>query len=277
MRSDSMRFTDTKNKRRIRRYDKKIIEEYCTKKGKKLSYFGLTGAKMLDILEWKDYLEIWVAVEVDDEDYSELNFTALENNLASGLTAIEGDIDDVLIGSINDRVKFPLEVFNLDYSGGALYKNKEGEAKRLKGWESLIRRQSEHKHDFLLFLTLNSREKDEGEIDGVLTEMQHRLKDEEKSKLATIIQEGKKRDKFKVYIPSLIAQYAASRKYKLNCYPPICYTGSSSIPMIHFVFELEFKKGRASPLFPLPLEQIMDIPLYWCENGVICNEKGEEI
>lgn len=276
-----MRFIDTPNKRVIRKFDKKIIEKYSVQKDEKLSYFGLPGGQMLDILEWSGYLERWVAVEIDDDAYSDLNFTALEKNLASGLKAIKGDIDDMLLGNVDDRVEFPFDLFNLDYSGGAIYKDKAGEARRLKAWGNLFLKQGRYKHDFLLFLTLNSREKDEGEINEVLIEIQKLLKKGGKGQIALIIEktirEGKKRDKFKIYIPYLITQYAAYHKYMLRCHPPICYTGSSNIPMMHFIFELEFKKGRASPLSPFSVEQIIKIPLYRCENGVIYDEKGGKI
>lgn len=273
-----MRFKDTENKRAIRAFDRDVLATYCEEKGKKpLSYFGLPGARMLDILEWKEFLCRWVAVEIDDDAYSELNFTALEENLCSGLVAIQADIDDVLLGGADDRVEFPFDVFNLDYSGGAVYKGKSG-AKRLRAWENLFRRQSKHKHDFLLFLTLNSRERDEGEIDEALKEAQGFLEDHGKNVLAQdverIIGEGSKRDKFKIYIPVLMAHHASHYLYELSYSPPIRYAGSSKIAMMHFIFTMDQRRGRVTPLLQQALEQIVVSEVYDCRNGEICRSKG---
>jgi len=266
-----MRFTDTENKRAIRKYDKDILKEYAKEKNKKLSYLGLPGATMLDIIDWKEYLSRYTSIEIDKNEYRNLILTALSTGLSKGLKAVMGDIDEIL--SKNERVIFPYDLFNLDYSGGALYKNRHGGSKRINAWQSLFRRQSKQKEDFLLLITLNSREKDEGELNFILDEIKNNLTNKEFSDKIDEIKRGRKQPKFMIYVPYLVQKLAAENHYQLKYNGPIFYKGSSNISMTHFVFILTYQKGVATPMpFSCSLNEIIDSKIKVCEKGEIIDQ-----
>lgn len=273
-----MTFIDTKNKKAIRKFDKEIIGHFAEKKGKKLSYFGLPGPEMLDILEWKDHLQTYVAVEIDENAYSDLILTALSNGLTSGFKAIHGDIDKIILDENDVRVCFPFDLINLDYSGGILYKDKYGESARVDAWDKLFQKQKKHKEDFLLLITLNARERAKGEMDIALDEMRDEIGKYIHMDISHAIEWYKKSEeyhKFKVYIPYLFRSKASYSKYIPKCYPPIFYRGSSDRPMTHFVFEFTYLHGRATHA---PFQQsLLDILGSECMKCVDGNIKKYEI
>src|ERR1051326_6074962 len=96
--------------------------------------------------------------------------TAFKNHLESQLVLSMEEIDDALIrNKLRDGkpIPFGFEVANLDYEGGIVYKDINGDAKRVGALRSLFKGQGEVKKDFLLLLTINVRNNDKGEIDEV--------------------------------------------------------------------------------------------------------------
>ena len=56
-------YKTTPNKDAVRKYDKKKIKDLFLKKSKKLKYIGLPSPELNDILEWKEFLDTFVAIE----------------------------------------------------------------------------------------------------------------------------------------------------------------------------------------------------------------------
>ena len=192
-----MPFEDTDNKAAIRqRWDRPILERQVDILGRQLSYFGLTGPELHDLLDWRDLIGYKTAIESigktksekanAEETIGQLLANVMINKISSGFQLIRGDVEDIIIDGIDadglppqlsdgrpaHLMKLNYDVINLDFDGGLGYSNGRGEVKRTTAIKKLFERQAGH--SFVLFFTINIRDTLGTEIDSYLSELQRR-------------------------------------------------------------------------------------------------------
>ena len=122
-----MVFESNPNKDFLRsNYDKPLIEQWYRSRGKPLKYLGLPAWKMLDIIEWQDFLEHFTTIEREEDQQHLMFLRANVKDLEHRLHALYGEFDDLLITGRDKYGKtpqWPYDVVNLDYFGGFIYPN----------------------------------------------------------------------------------------------------------------------------------------------------------
>lgn len=237
-------FKSSKNKDVIRStYDRELVRAEFEHHEGRVTYFGLPGWRMLDVLAWRDYLKQIIAFEEQHILAIQMILTAFKNHLESRLTLSMEEVDDALIrNKLRDGkpIPFGFEVVNLDYEGGIVYKDINGDSKRVGALRALFKGQGEVKKDFLLLLTINVRNNDKGEIDEVVSKI---LKENGINKPISVPAQPVA-VKYKVYVPFLVQRIAEANRYDCLVHLPIYYSGASNkSTLVHFAFTLRFNKN----------------------------------
>jgi hypothetical protein len=148
---------------------------------------------------------------------------------------------------------FSYDLVNLDFLGGMGYRDKNGEAKRVRAIKKIIERQS--RTNFLLMLTLNVRDGLEDEFDRYL---QSASRIEAFQELQEVLEwyrvecgKGMKEYKLKSVVPLFIQRQAEQFGFDCYSHPAIVYEGDGRAKMVHFVFELK----HTSIIFPAYSDQ----------------------
>jgi hypothetical protein len=295
-----MSFADTKNKATIRRlWDRVVLESWRQKqKRDTLTYFGLPGPDICDLLDWKNVLDrLRSGVESlghtkqeqikAQEDIGRLSTNLFIAGIGSGFQLLRGDIEDIIIDGldhdgnrpqINDgrpahAAHFEYDVVNLDFDGGIGYREASGAAKRVTAIKKLFERQEGH--SFVLFLTINVRDTMGSEIEDYLRGLQIRDRGPSwRDTLAWYLDraDGEREYKLKATVPSFIHAISEARVFQCMSRPPIAYEGYERAHMIHFAFELEAMTpdGRSANLRGFSLQDDLDLielPFLRCEDG----------
>lgn len=287
-----MAYEDTPNKAKIRRdWDYYILANWFQKQGS-LTYFGLTGPEIRDLIDWQDVLdkrrtgiESPGLTREDKEETSRkiarINMNLMLNGMLSGYQQLIGDVEDVIINAvdtnsdppqINDAqpahlARFGYDVVNLDFDGGLGYK-KRGRVIRIDAIKRLFERQ--RGHSFVLFVTINVRHRLGEEINDSLRNLQSRNYDKNwHQKIGWYIQHPKHDFKLKAVVPALVNKSAETNGFRCTCHPPIAYIGHENAHMVHFTFELE-NVGMNLPVYgPHDDWNLIDLPLLRSDNGTI--------
>lgn len=266
------------NKRKVRDMDTSLIERHFKNRKGELRYLGLPASTLTELIKWQDYFAHFSAVERGNPQapyilQHNLVLTAFQSNLASKLSLLRGDIDDVLIqgaDSFGNTLQYPYDVVSLDYSGGLLYKDASGTSKRVDSIRTLIAAQAAHNQDFLLFISVNTDNHDNGEIRTLIETMGRDL-----SKLGVnidpTIQQYLRHPldeaRLKLYVPYVISQLSTS-SYDCELMKPIYYSGNRDTRMMHFAFYLVRTRGFAAGK---PSRQtfvrIINLPVFECADG----------
>lgn len=268
----------TINKQKVREMNFRLIQRHFYPRQGQLRYLGLPSSHLTDILQWESYFRHFSAVERGrlGEEYRyqhNLLLAAMQHGIIDRLELLRGDMDDVLLNSrdgFGTQVGFPFDVVSLDYSGGLIYKDASGRAKRADSIESLLRQQSSHDHDFLLLISCNLDNEDRGEIPAVLNDIQREL-EKYGVDASAAIQGYLKHDldeaRLKVYVPYLVGRLA-TRWYQCEYFKPIYYEGNRSTRMMHFSILLKrttaYVAGRPSRQ---TLVHILNLPAFHCVDG----------
>jgi len=231
---------------------------------------------MLDVKEWKPWLEGIFAVERESLFMQFIRRTAFYEGILEITQVLAGDIDDIMLNGVDSKgfeVKFGFTLVNLDYQGGVLYKQLAGGSKRISAIKKLIERQSETRKSFLLFLTVNARNRDQRELDLTLRGIGRTL---EKYRIdARDVIEWYANPKagydfkMKVYVPYLLSEIASLNHYRLVPFPPVTYIGTNSVRMMHFSFRMDFVPGTAGPVEKPSLVELVNIPMLEPKNGKV--------
>lgn len=294
-----MPFADTDNKAVIRRmWDRPILERWRShSRLETLTYFGLPGPDVCDLLDWRDILSKYrtgvegYGKEPDERERTQVDVHRLLTNLfvaqiSSGFELLRGDIEDVILDGwdheknrpqIHDNLAvhashFAYDLVNLDFDGGLGYRDDTGHARRVSAIKHLFYRQEGH--SFVLFLTINVRDTMGPEIEDYLRGLKSLDQSESwRRKMDWYLDrgEGERAYKLKVTVPSLIRHAAEHRVFRCAAYPPIAYKGHKA-DMIHFAFELtavSSDKPRANlrGFSPQSEFDLVDLPLLVCEAG----------
>ena len=288
-----MPFEDTLNKATIRRtWDAPVLAQQLQRLQRPLAYFGLTGPKLYDLLDWKNYIGVKTAVEsightqkqkaIAQETTGELLTNVMVNQLSSQFQLMRGDIEDIIIEGIDEdghppqesdgqpahRMKFTYDIINLDFDGGLGYLTHQGVAKRTTAIKRLFERQLGH--SFTLFLTVNVRDTLGDEIDSYLRELRKRnytVKWSDQVDWYLSRPEGQREYKLKATIPSFIHATAEPQMFKSICRPPIVYDGHGHARMVHFVFELCAQPGNLRTFSDQDDRDLLAVPLLRCRDG----------
>jgi hypothetical protein len=199
-----------------------------------LSYLGLPGPELLDILSWREFLGYCTAVEKADV-VDELELNALKNHLEHMVHVVCADIDELIQGE-NGHIKlhWPYQIINLDYYGGLINAKVNGTSRtsrRLETLKKLFERQLGAA--FILFLTLNLRDDDRGELDELVMQQEEDLLGLDLEGVAECFDKHRELNHaglLKIYVPILLDNIA--KQHTLVFIPPILYQGTQQ--MIHF-------------------------------------------
>lgn len=268
----------THNKQIVREMNTKIIERYLgTRKGS-LRYLGLPASTLTDIIMWNEYFEHFSAVERGQpgEEYRYqhgLMLTAMQYRIAGRLTLLRGDLDEILLNGrdeFGNLVLYPYDVVSLDYSGGIVYKDASGKAKRPESIAKLLEEQAIKDQNFLLFVSTNLDNEDQGEIRNVLLDIERELNKLGINSSPTInglVSHELQEARLKVYVPYLISNLAG-RWYQCEHAKSIFYEGNRGTRMMNFSVWLkrtkEFVAGRPSRQTTI---HILNLTAYCCTNG----------
>jgi hypothetical protein len=290
-------YVNTLNKATIRRgWDLPILEHWSTKMGRPLTYFGLPGPEIHDLIDWRHVLGVRTGVEspgrnkkeraIADEAIGRMNANTMFNGLSSGFQVLKADIEDVILNCVDNYgnppqlndgnpahlAHFRYDVVNLDFDGGLGYSTKNG-ARRVYALKKLFERQEGH--SFILFLTVNVRDTLGEEVEDYLQGLQRRDRGPGWYEIIDWYlnrAKGEREYKLKATVPSFIHAISESRVFQCRSRPPIAYTGHERARMIHFVFELEtvlVNRHKASLRgFSLQDDRdLIELPLLKSENG----------
>lgn len=268
----------TANKQKVRELNFRLIRERFEKRKGQLRYFGLPGEGMRDILLWNEFFLSFCAVERGEPDEEfllqhNLWLSAFKYGISDKLHLLRGELDSILLkgyDDYNNAIPFPFDVVSLDYCGGVIYKNSTGQSARANSIGELVRNQALHDIDFLLFLTCNLDNDDQGEIRKVFLDIQRDLIKLGVSADQTIkayLAHPDKEVQLKVYVPHLLRTLSSSA-YRCETFKPICYLGNRETHMINFSFWMErsskYAAGRPNRQ---SLVQLLNLPALKCVDG----------
>jgi hypothetical protein len=296
-------YNDTSNKRTIRReWDLPLLNRYRDRIGRRLTYFGLPGPQIHDLLDWDDVLaKHKTGVESPgrtkkeraeaDQTIGRLHTNIMVNDLGSGFQLLRANIEDVIINGIdNDGMPpqlndgaashlahFTYDLVNLDFDGGlGYYKEATKTVERVEALKALFARQQGH--DFVFLLTINVRDTIDAEIGGYLRGLQTR---ERGSGWYDLIDwyltrgPGEREFKLKAAVPSFIRAVAEHRNFRCVCYPPIAYEGHKQAHMLHFAFDLVSQTRSLLAFSAQDDRDLIELPLLRCEKGKLFLPKDQ--
>lgn len=253
------------------RIDREIVREFREEfyPESKLRYLGLPGKELLDVLSWREFIEYVSAIEgSDDEDErQDLELTIMKNKLDNVVDVIYDNIDDILTSDINNHsLKWPYQLVNLDYCGGLINRKEDTTSNRIDSIRGLISKQQDNA--FLLFITLNLRDRDDGDMDQRLKEIEDGLYPYSLRNLVDSLEEHRQLGnvgKLKIYLPVFLLNN--SPKYKPVFSPPVLYQGTKQ--MLHFVIKYVPFTGSASGRLIIPKDyvDILNQPLFLLHEG----------
>lgn len=231
-------------------------------------YFGLPGPAMLDVKEWKDDLDFVIAVENKQEMIGMMEVTATSLGLGDSVQVLLGDIETVLLNWEDENGEMPskdfFHVVNLDFEGGFIgFSDIKRNDRRTDAIRELFRHQKDQGESFILFLTVGFREKRHQEYDQKLHHIGEELASLGLNATETIkwYLSHSTRYKLKVYIPYLIDEIGRVNRYRLEKYLCFYYKGAGNVPMMHFIFDMQYLEGSISPR-RLSLKSLLDTPLF---------------
>lgn len=267
-----------------RQWDKPILLRASQGGKTLLSYFGLPGPAVEDLIEWRQVIGVATGVErlrrARDKRVEDLerHRRLMRNVLAEGLTdfqLLRGDIEDVILNAcdqdrnvpkVNDGnephlMRFRYGLVNLDFLGGVGYRDKNGETKRVRALRKLFERQ--RGTSFVLLLTLNVRDT----MDEEITTYLQRSSARQRAEVAPVLRwyaergAGEREYKLKALVPLFIQSVAEGEMFSVRCYPPVAYTGSGRARLVHFVFELTHVAGSLQAFSDQSPADLLALPL----------------
>lgn len=288
-----MAFADSENKKVVRdHWDLPILTRWASGIGRKLTYFGLTGPRMLDLLAWSAILDrrrdaveempkAKAKRERADEAAAQLQESALRHGLGDGLEILRGDIGDVIVDGVDalgsrpqmsdlqpaERARFSYDLHNLDFDGGlGFIVKRTGEAPRVDAIKKLIERQKGH--SFVLMLTVNVRNTLGPNIEDYL----ERLNRQPAGDMIGWYQargDGEVDHRLKAVIPILVRAAAETAGFVSRCHPPVRYVGHESARMVHFCFELTTEDKVFGGVSSQQDAQLLQLPMLEAMDGLI--------
>jgi hypothetical protein len=175
-----------------------------------------------------------------------------------------GDIDDILLNGRDSLQVNPsldwYDLFNLDYCGGWLYKDRHGKSKRgPRTIEALIHRQRKKADDkpeevglgcFVLLVTVNVRSRDRGEIPVYIRKDIARIVNGAHAQaLCSLPEGGVEHWHLKYYVVQNIVQLATTSGFLPFVFPPLYYSSGRSF-LVHFASVLKYVPRQDAVVVP---------------------------
>ncbi len=276
-------FSNTENKNKVRELDLSHIRRLA--KIKKLGYFGMPGAKALDILHWKDCIEFIHAVEWGYQEAIELEISLMEAGMINPKFKIfKGDVCDIINNKNNLREFDKYELINLDFEGVLVSSTSSTKGNtRLEAIEDLIKLQAKKfkPSEELLFIvtfygTRNYTEDLDEALDEISISLVNSLQDKGIQEKCEQLKKSPQSSKIMAIFP--VWFLSKSPQFSVKCMEIIFYIGTGNSPMVHFIFKLKRKKSGVD-LSPFSnISQIKSIPLRKItkiKNGKIVNNNSD--
>jgi hypothetical protein len=248
--------------------DAPIIKKKFENNYENVTYFGMPGPEMLDVKEWLDYLGFVIAVDNDLSALGVMNMTAASLKILDRVQFLRGDVESILVNWQDEDDEAPLrdsfDVVNLDFVGGIMGFGEDADHdKRVNAIRELLRHQRNETTSFIMFLTIGFREKHMDEYDRKLRHIGHELDKLGLDATPTIewYFSHPPRHKLKVYVPYIVDEIGRANRFRLDMYKCFYYKGTNDIPMMHFVFDMEYSVENVSPE-RLGLRALLDCPLF---------------
>ena len=259
-------FESNRNKNLIRTaFDKPLVKRQFDHAGRALVYFGLPSGRLYDVIDWKNYLGRIIAVERDVNEKRTMVRTAFFEGLLGKLQILESDLDELLVSGHDVYKETPrpdtFDLINLDYYGGLLLMNAPKNPKRVAAIRSMMMKQAKSRRDFRVFLTVNVRNRDRGELDRTISNIEEQMGRYGvncRSTCSWYLTHGVAH-KLKLYVPTLLDNIAVPFGLSLTSYDIIMYDGGNS-HMVHFALKFSFSTGLQGK--HLDLLQLLSAPMY---------------
>lgn len=277
------RFKNTKNKEIVRTIDKKYISELYREYQRKLTYFGLPGKDILDILNWREYIGCVHAVERGKEERIGIQKRLTEFKFEKNAAIYPFELGELLRNQALCDHLLKYELVNFDFEGVLVsnkkteksYKIKENSTGIIKNMLELQKGKFNFNEKWIFLLTFYATRNSTKELDTFIDDMIEALPNIsllQNSNIDEICnylknQNTKQGAKMAVIIPIWLLQECGGFDIEVKeiCY----YYGSNNSPMIHFVFLIIERKRSMQNL--LNIEKIKEIPL----QKIKCIKNGE--
>ena len=245
----------------VNKIDTPLIEKFSLELSpqdkRSLTYFGLAGSSLTDLIHWKDYIKRAVSIENCTNVYHQQIRTLFSDKqldsfaFSKDISILLGDIDDVLDSTHKNYLKnndivnsfLPFTLINLDYYGTVIHTSDFGIMKRVELLKNLFKIQYEKnkKIQYLLLLTIfhSGDDRIPGTEDSQLVDkIKHYGWDKYKEISEKIIKSNKRIPILSLAVPLFIAAAASDNHTRLNVLKKITYRDSKYY-MLHFIFKLE--------------------------------------
>lgn len=285
-------FEASNAKRVIRRqWDQPILASIVASRNSPLSYFGLPGPALEDVIDWKPLLSVVTCVEAfggkENRAVQLDRHRRLNNKLCTADIAraelLRGFIEDIILNTTDADglrpvlcdaepahiARFHYDLANLDFCGGVGYVA-EGGVKRVRALRRLFERQMGT--DFVLMLTVNVRDKVGKAAHDFLTGTGSRLSAEARRTLEWYASRGAREKEYvlKATVPLLVQKNAEDSLFEAYAYPPIAYTGTGQGRMVHFVFRLTCAEVGFQAFSRQSVTDILNLPLMTVAGPQVC-------
>lgn len=231
--------------------NRRLIEAWARASGQRLQYLGLPGPKMLDIIEWQEFLDCFTTIERREHEQHRLFLSANVRDVEHRLHSLYGEFDEILISG-RDRYgqmpRWPYDLVNLDFYGGLLYSN----LARPKALKKLIANQEAFRRSFLLVITYHLRDNDLAkEKLGFLDDLEKKLVRDVPSKRGRVEEvmawyrnpASPDSARQTLYLNSFLHDNGEAAQFEVLCRPSILYSGTGGARMIHLVTDFQYQKG----------------------------------
>lgn len=285
----SERFESSKNKDCIRTsYDLPIVRAFSERVAHPLSYLGLPGEKILDLIAWRSQLSGEVtAVEWGGRtakqrlQASRVHASIVRLAAQNGLRDIQILIDSIesviekgvsQIGTpiksyqVGRHIRFRYDLINLDFCGGTT-------EERRVNLKRLFERQAGTPFLLLLSFSVRSPIADEHRI--ALSSFVKSLEDgPAKTWVERHVEDtaGLEAQRLSVVIPLAVDKFATAERFDCHCYPPVWYDGSGDptpTRMVHFAFRLlPLDEHFVGTSVQSTVDRIL-VPLFTATNGLL--------
>lgn len=234
-------------------YDKTLIAGWSRELGRKLKYLGLPAWKMLDIIEWQEFLTRFTTMEREENQQHLLFLRANVKNVEERLQALYGEFDQILLDGRDEYRKmpeWPYDLVNLDYFGGLIYPTMS----RPKAIKQLICNQGTYEQGFILLITQQLRDGDVGkEKLGFLNDLGKSLKsgilDVALHPAIDLViswygsAEMPDCARQALYMNYFLRDSGEAEHFDVRCRPAVIYPGTGGSWMIHFVTDFRYQSG----------------------------------
>jgi hypothetical protein len=238
------RFTDTKEKRELRRRDGRRLRKFAELLDKRLSYCGLPSVEFLDVAAWKNYLESVTAFENDQDAYEDMLIEWDKLNYPFPLTINPGNANNIF--NFLSSSEYCFDLYNLDLFGGLVYTVKQKSLRTIDALRRMFSEQARCERSFILICTFNVRDAGASEYFAFLESARQELMGRPNSTENIRKHNVDQSTRMKLCFPYFCWQQAHANGFEHLCDSVVRYR--SSTVMVHFFQVFRYKGIRLLPV-----------------------------